>query len=162
MLARVLIVLTVLGLVGMWIYAFSPWSKDEQPDQLDDIAYAQDAEAICAPVAATVDEIRESSLSKDLDDRADKVEEANRELETMIRQLRGLEPASAGDRRIVQQWLADWDTLIADREHWVELARTKGEERLWVTDRGGMSITETMDAMAKANDMESCATPIGI
>ncbi|HMQ26740.1 MAG TPA: hypothetical protein PKA98_12190, partial [Acidimicrobiales bacterium] len=52
---RVAAVVVVLGLTLMWIYAFSGVAAKDPPDQLDDPAFAEAAEPVCAAARDALD-----------------------------------------------------------------------------------------------------------
>jgi hypothetical protein len=84
----------------------------------------------------------------------------------MLDDLDGLAAlAPAGDPRdLVQEWLADWRTLLQDRVDYAVALRADPNARLLVSEKGdtGRHITGWIDEFALANRMESCATPTDV
>jgi len=168
-LSRVRIVLTavVVGLVGMWIYvlylAFGP-GRQPPIDRLDDPAFAVAAQARCDQAVADVDRLPNASESATPDDRADVLDDANAIFAQMLTDLDGMvQLAPAGDQRHrTREWLADWQTLLQDREDYARALRADPSARMLVSPKAGTNqhITEWIDEFAKANKMPDCVTPM--
>ena len=129
------------------------------PDRLDDRAFVDAAEPICA---ATRDRIAELGLPTEVDtpvERADMVDEENRILRAMVGELDGLPRPSGDEGDWVGQWLDDWLVHIQDRQDWADDLRA-GDDHLFVESaRAGEQVSKVVDNFAEVNDMEACATP---
>lgn len=160
---RVAAVVVVLGLTLMWIYAFSGVAAKDPPDQLDDPAFAEAAEPVCA---AARDELESLPAARDADspeERAVTVRQANATLTAMVDQLEELVPGGDDrDQRITRLWLADWRTHLEDRSAYADSLASGSTDPAEFTARGGRSITATIDNFAEVNDMASCTTPLDL
>lgn len=162
-LGRVAAVVVVLAIVLMWIYAFSGVAAKDPPDQLDDPAFAQAAEPVCAATVEQLDELPSARDAGSPEQRAVTVREANALLTTMVDDLEALVPDSGDrDERITGLWLDDWRTHLDDRAAYADALADGGTDAPQFTARGGRSITATIDNFAKVNDMASCTTPLDL
>lgn len=152
-----------LASFALWAYAFSPLSRTDPPDYLQDRAWPAAAEKICAAAAADMESLPFASESNSPLARADVVEAATERLQTMVDDLARLPLAegtkASADRELVTLWLADWDTYLADRTAFTTGLRTDPSTKFVLTMRGSHAITRPMDQVAKNNRMPSCATP---
>lgn len=156
---RVIGILLILAMAAFWLWAFL-WSPRGHPDELDDPAFTVAAEDRCA---AALDELREvpsAETALDLDDRADQLVVTTGILTEMVADLRADAPSSTiRDGELVDRWLDDWDTYIADRNIYIERLRA-GEDTIFeVTARDGDHITSPLDLFATINRMPSCQAP---
>lgn len=157
---RVAAAAVVVGLVAMWVYAFSGAARRESPLRVADRRWAAEAEAACAPMAGAIDELGPASAAGTPQERAVMLREANGEVAAAIDRLAGLEPpADAEDARMVTRWLADWRTYLGDREAYADALAAGRDERFTLTGVNGDPITEQMDDFALYNELPSCETP---
>jgi hypothetical protein len=161
---RALAWVTVLALVAMWVYvlylAFGP-GRQPPPDRLDDPTFATQAQAICEAAHDDVDDLPPAIEATDADERADIVAHANARFAAMLDDIEAITPPGE-DGDIVQEWLVDWRTYLADRAEYVDALREDPEARLFVTARDRDQVTEYMDAFAADNKMIACATPLDV
>jgi hypothetical protein len=161
---RVLVMLTVLGMVSMWGYvlylAFGPGRQDP-PDRLDDPAFAVAAQARCDAALDEVAALPSASASATAAERADVVDEANEIFAAMLEDLAALTPAGE-DGSLVRQWLADWRTYLGDREEYADALRSDPRAQLLVSAKDRDQITEYLDAFAADNRMTACGTPLDV
>jgi hypothetical protein len=155
---RVALVVVVVGLVGMWIYILAFAAELPPRNQLADPAFGQAAEPVCKAVRGEVDALPGADTAETPADRAELVRAANRLLAGMLGQLRALAPANGDDATAVGLWLDDWDTYLADREHWATVLDQGDDEPFLETQVGGGPMSEAIDDFANVNDMPSCRT----
>lgn len=160
---RVAAVVVVLGLTLMWIYAFSGVAAKDPPDQLDDPAFAEAAEPVCAAARDELEALPAARDAESPEERAVTVRQANTVLTSMVDELDGLvAPGDDRDERITRLWLADWRTHLEDRAAYAESLAAGSTDPAEFTARGGRSITATIDHFAEVNDMASCTTPLDL
>lgn len=161
-----LLTVVVLGLVSMWVYvlylAFGP-GRQPPADRLDDPAFAEAAEPVCAGAVADVEDLPVASEASSPAQRADVLDQANSIYSDMLvdlDDLRVLAP-SGEERKRTSAWLADWDVLLADREAYAQALRQDPEARLLISEKPGTGrhITGWIDEFALANKMDDCVTP---
>jgi hypothetical protein len=161
---RIVVTILVIGMVAMWGYvlylAFGPGRQDPV-DRVSDPAFAPAAEARCEAAHAAVDELPSANETPDAQDRADVVEAANAEFESMLDDLEALAPAGE-DGEITDEWIADWRTYLEDRAAFAQALRTDPEARLLVTAKDSEQITEFIDAFAADNKINACSTPLDV
>jgi len=164
---RALILLVVGLMVAMWIYvlylAFGP-GRQPPADRLTDPAFARAGEERCAAAVAAVDELPTASETDTATERADVIDEANGELRAMLDDLDVMaqELVPGGDqRRRATEWLADWRTLLGDRENYAEALRLDPDAEFLISEKKGTGrqVTGWIDEFAKANKMDDCVTP---
>lgn len=160
---RVAAVVVVLGLTLMWIYAFSGVAAKDPPDQLDDPAFTEAAEPVCAAARDELETLPAARDAESPEERAVTVRQANTVLTAMLDELDGLvAPGDDRDERITRLWLADWRTHLEDRAAYAESLAAGSTDPAEFTARGGRSITATIDHFAEVNDMASCTTPLDL
>jgi hypothetical protein len=155
------------GLVVMWVYAFVFASKDYLL-AIDDDAWVEQADTVCARYEARIDALPPAEdfakiepLAEALRQRADVLDDANALVAGQIEALRALPaPNNAEGAELVDLWLADWVTYLADRQHHGAEWRAGVDDPFTVTaDDGGAPVTEAMDDFAKNNRMPACMVP---
>jgi hypothetical protein len=160
LLARIAIVVFIVASVAMWGYAlFGPRST---AGKMDEPAFAEAAEAICAPVVAEIDDLPAAHETPDAEDRADVVDEANTLLAAQLDELDGLVDLTAEgsrDHTMVTEWLGDWRTYLDDRRAYAGDLRTDADARLLETAKQDRPISDALTRFADANEMSSCAPP---
>jgi hypothetical protein len=166
---RVVIGLVVLGLLAMWGYVlYLAVGPGRQPplDRLEDPAFAEAGEAVCADALADVEALPQAGEADDADERADAIVRADARYAAMLDELDGLTDLvpDAEERARAEEWLADWRTYLADRADYADRLATDPEARLLVSEKAGegRQITGWIDQFALANRMESCVTPADV
>jgi hypothetical protein len=145
---------------ALWVYAFSPWSRTDPPDYLQDRSWPAAAEPICAGAQERIAALPFASTSATAAERADLVDDASDELDRMLTDLAALPLGSEGsDRVLVDGWIADYRTYVADRRAFTTGLRSDPDTRFVLSMKGSHSITRPLDQVAKNNRMPSCATP---
>ncbi len=155
---RVTILVILVGVAALWGYALTR-QPQPPPDRLDDTAWSERAEEVCASNADARDALPQAFQTDDPLERADVVEQANAELDTMLATLRADLPASERDRSMLDEWLGDWSVYVQNRRDFVERLRSEGDARIFVTEKDGRQITVAIDRFAEVNHMASCRTP---
>lgn len=157
---QVLLALVVLGLAGMWVYVLGPWARQDPPGRLDDPAFAERAEAVCARAVDALAEVPPARRTPTPEARAAAIAETNVILSDMVAELRSFAPRSGPDAERVDDWLDDWEVYIEDRQALADTLATGVDARLQETARADDHISEALDFFAEtANHMPSCATP---
>jgi hypothetical protein len=160
-LGRVLVIIAIVGMVGMWVYvlylAFGP-GRAEPPDHLADRTFPTAAQATCSAALDRVAALPPAHDSKTPVDRALVINQADGYLRDMLDQLDRIVPAG-DDGRITKEWLTDWRTYLSDREDFATALRHDPKARLLVSPKKGDQITEYLDAFAGDNNMPACSTP---
>jgi hypothetical protein len=156
--SRVAAVAVVLGIALLWIYAFTR-QPQTPPDLLDEAETAQQAEQICAGAIAAIDELPLAFETRTPDARAAVIGRANDELRAMLTALRTLPVEGERDARMVDEWLDDWETFLADRDEYAQRLPGDPGARFYVTEKEGRQVTVPIDRFATVNRMPSCATP---
>lgn len=162
--SRVVIIVLVVAMVGMWGYvlylAFGP-GRQPPPDRLDDPSFAIAAQERCDTALDEVSTLPSATESTTIEERADVVEQANSVFAAMLDDLEAITPGGE-DGQLVREWLADWRTYLADREAYAVAVREDPEAQLLVSAKDRDQITEHLDAFAADNRMISCATPLDV
>jgi hypothetical protein len=165
---RVVATATVVFLCGFWVWAFSPWAPDDNPDRLEDRAFAEAAEARCAATLDRIDAIPSAREADTPAERADQVEAGTLEVETLVADLGELatQVEIPAERELIADWFVDWDHYIADRWSHVETLRdadsaTSDRDLAFVLNPSpdGDVYTERLDGFARVNGMDSCVIP---
>lgn len=145
----------------VWIYALSGAARRDPPNKLSVPDFATAAEPICADAMAALDALPAAATASGPQERADVLDEGGAILSAMVDDgLRPLAPtAPARDAEMVQEWLSDWDTYIADRAGYADRLREDPDARFYVSEKERMQITKGIDDLAEVNEMPSCATP---
>lgn len=166
---RVVLAGAVVVMVAMWGYvlylAFGP-GRQPPIDRLDDPAFAEAAESRCAVAVSAVEDLPFASELPSATERAQVLQQANGIFAAMLDDLDDLaDLAPPGEqRRAVDEWLADWRTLMSDRVAYAEALREDPDARLLVSEKDdtGRHVTGWIDEFALANRMRSCATPTDV
>ena len=91
--------------------------------------------------------------------RADVVTQTNEDLRAMLARLATIVP-SGKDGRIVREWLADYSTLVGNREDYARRLRTDPKARFYEAQKEpGEQISDPIDTLATANNMDDCVAP---
>jgi hypothetical protein len=149
----------VVVLVVFWVWALFFASK-EAVNKIDDRAWAQRAEVICASYDVKLAEL-ELQRSEDLQVRAGLVEQSTDLLSAMLDEVVAVPPTDAKGQAIVPDWEADYRTLLQDRYNYAEALRAGNNVPFSETAVEGVPITERITTFAGDNRMPSCAPPVG-
>ncbi len=156
---KVLFPIGAVLFVGFWAWALFFASKTAV-NKIEDTAWAERAEEICAPVKA---ELREIELLADpsLEVRSELVVQSTDLLAAMLDDIEAVEPDDPKGQAIVPDWIADWRMLVQDRYNYAERLRSGQDVPFTETAVRNVPITERIETFAGDNDMPSCAPPRG-
>jgi hypothetical protein len=160
---RSLILVAVAGLGAFWVWALFFASK-QAVNKIDDRAWAERAERICAIAQAQRGELSdERRLDPDdpamLAERAAIVDEATAIVETMLDDVVAVAPADDKGSAIVPLWEADYRTYLDNRRTFSERLRAGANEPFRESAVDGIPIGEKLEQFASDNEMPSCAPP---
>jgi hypothetical protein len=143
--------------IGIWTWTVTTDAHDP-PDFLDDRAFPQAAEPICAAAVEEVTDLGNPAFVETPEERADLVDAQGLVFAAMVDDLRVL-PRPAGEQGgWVGEWLDDWETHLGDRARWAERLHDGESPPFVETARDNNQISEAIDNFAEVNEMESCAT----
>ncbi len=149
-------VAVVLAVALMWIWIFSGAARKENPDYLEDRAWAADAEETCAATAERIEERSASAGRQDAEARADAIDASTDDLEAMLADLRDPLPGSDADRSVVEPWLDDYARLLEDRRTYADAVRDDPDARFLTTEKFNDPLDRVVQTFAEVNDMPSC------
>lgn len=156
---RLLVATVVIASFALWVVALGRIGVGDPVDTLDDRAFAEAAEPLCAAAVADIERLPGASTARTAAERAVTLDQATDRLAVLVGQLRALAPGSGEDVGVVAAWLADWDTYLGDRRDYAARLRVDEAAEFQLTTRDGQDITRPMDNLAAVNHMASCATP---
>lgn len=159
---RLLAVVFVVGAVGFWFWLIVLAPEQEPRDRLDDPAFAETAEAICTDAREAVDELPAARSAATPQERAVILTDATAIFQTMVDDLRAEAPAEGRDGSILAEWLDDWEVYLGDRTAYADELAAGEDVPFTLTAKAGDQITEAIDGLADANDMDACATPLDV
>ena len=159
---RVQLVILVVNIVFwggilLWTAFYSDDAYDP-PDRLEQRAFPQAAEPICAATAVEIEELGLPTEVETPAERAEMVDAENRHLRAMVDELAALDRPDGEEGDWVASWLEDWRTHIDDRQDWADDLRVGDDHPFTETDRAGEQVSNVVDNFAEVNDMESCVT----
>lgn len=148
----------IMGL--FWAAIFAGKFNSRNPDLLRDQTWATNAEQICKPAATAINKLPNATTTKSAAQRAELLDEGTTMLTPMVSRLRQLErPTHVLDQKIVDGWLQDWEIYLGDRKAYAqELRKDPAAKPLLTKTHGGWD-TDAIDAMARANNLDSCVSP---
>ena len=156
---RVLFPIGAVLFIAFWTWALF-FSSKEALNKIEDRAWAERAEQVCAPVKAELRSL-ELQASPDLAVRADLVVQSTDSLSAMLDDIMAVEPSDPKGQAIVPDWIADYRTLLADRYAYADRLRAGEDGPFTETAVRGVPITERIETFAGDNEMPSCAPPRG-
>ena len=156
---RVAVAVLALSLTAMWIYAF--FGDHGVPGRLDNPTVPALAEPVCKATQDRIHELPRANQTDTAGARADVVDQASAELDTMLNQLDGLVPPDKPETLAVTQWIEDWRVYVQDRRDYTAQLRVDPMTRFAVTqsDRDRRQVTSALDRFANVNYMSSCVIP---
>ena len=164
---RIALAVVVALIVAMWVWIYL-WAPRQNPDRLDDRAFADAAQAWCEPFATDLAALPITTTDTTIAERAANVVEGTRLTAAMIEGLKAEAALVTGenDRKLLELWFADWDAYVIDREAYAVRLRAaspdadRSELAFTLTERSSGGIyTRTIDGFAEVNDMPACAVP---
>ncbi|MGH9120220.1 MAG: hypothetical protein ACRD0A_20855 [Acidimicrobiales bacterium] len=157
---RLLTGLAVALIAGMWLYAWLPFPKPRPADLLDDPAFAAAAQPVCAETIARLERLALVTQDSPPAELIAVVAASNVELRTMLGELRALPRPDGRDGELLDRFLGDWDTHLADREAWVDRLRDGDLGPFTETViRNGDGASGYLAEFAEVNDMTACGAP---
>ena len=156
---KILFPIGVVLFVAFWAWALFFASKTAV-NKIDDVAWTERAESICAPVKA---ELRSMELlaNPSLEVRADLVVQSTDMLAAMLDDVEAVQPSDPKGQAIVPDWIADWRILVQDRYNYAERLRSGQDVPFTESAVRNVPITERIETFAGDNAMPSCAPPRG-
>jgi len=158
--ARVLALLAVVVIVGLWGWALFFPPSEKPPATLKDRTFPDTAEAICTNAAAQLSQLPKSYATPNPIERADVVSKTDVILNDMLDQLNGATPPpDAHEASNVAEWLSDWRTYVGDRAAYSKALTNDPNARFYVSLKEKDQITKPIDFFATMNKMYNCVTP---
>lgn len=165
---RVVLALLFAGFVAFWTWALFFASK-EAVNKIDDRAWAERAELICADANEarlelsdyrSIVDVDEAEMAALIRERADIVDRATDVIERMLDDIVAVPPADEKGRAIVPQWEAEYRAYIAGRRTYADDLRATGENiPFYEPGADGIPVSERLETFAGDNEMPSCAPP---
>ncbi len=148
-----------LGLAVFWIWVFANRGSIAHPDEFDDPAFAETAEAVCLPYQQRISELKNPTLVETPEERAVLLDQATAELTAMIDELETLSaPADPKGAAAFPRWIADYRIYLDDRTVWGAVLATGDDPPFVVSgNEDGVRVTNRLNTWAEVNLMESCA-----
>jgi hypothetical protein len=166
---RVLLAISLLGIVAMWVYAIF-FAPSVSPEMIPDRAWVARSETTCKahrtliyalPHARTFKDV--TPKSEALRQRADVADQATNALREQLKALKADVPADAVSATLVNRWLAEWDVYISDRDAHVAQFRGGIDPPFAQTaNETGAPGPIRMDQFARTNKMVSCQVPLDL
>lgn len=165
---RILLALLIAGFVAFWTWALFFASK-EAVNKIDDRAWAERAEQICADANEARLELSDYRTIVDGDDeqiaalireRADIVDRATDIIEQMLDDVVAVAPTDEKGQAIVPQWEDEYRSYIQSRRDYADDLRATGENlAFYEPGADGIPVSERLETFAGDNEMPSCAPP---
>jgi hypothetical protein len=155
---KVLFPIGAVLFIAFWAWALFFASK-ESVNRIEDRAWAERAETICAPVKAELKRL-ETLADPDIQVRADLVDQSTDLLSQMLDDIMVTPPSDEKGQAIVPDWISDYRTLLQDRYNYAERLRAGTNVPFTETPVRNVPITERIDKFTIDNQMLSCSPPI--
>jgi hypothetical protein len=160
---RGLIVVALVILVVFWVWALFFASK-ESINRIDDRAWAERAEGICATANAARDDLADFRRIDPADlalmrERGDLIDRSTDVVEQMIDDVTRVPAADPKGRELVPRWEADYRIFIANRRDHAELVRSGADVPFRQAEVEGVPISERLSRFAVDNHMPACVAP---
>jgi hypothetical protein len=157
---RVLTVLTILGLVGFWIWILSGAPSRNNPDRVDDRALVAATARRCKVAMKAIDRLPPAAQTRTATERAAVVDEATSLLDRMIDGIEADAPRSGDDAIRFRGWIRDWRTYTHDRRDYTRrLRRSPRAKFLLDVNKAGDSVDRVITNFADINDIPACDAP---
>jgi hypothetical protein len=148
-----------LAMAGFWLAIFTGTFEWSNPDTVHDATWVHDAGAVCAPAAATINDLPRAQSAHSATQRASTIDTGTDALDKMVAGLDRLHPAGASNQTMVSEWLADWHVYLGDRRAYAANLRVNKDAKPLVSERHGGWVTDAIDELANGNNIPQCATP---
>ena len=157
--ARVLAVTAGLALILFWLWIFSGAPRKQNPDYLEDRAWAERTEATCAATVARIDDLPAAPQRRELGRAGRRGRPGQRRARSDAGRARRRPPVGQEDQEVVRPWLADWRTYLDNRRDYADRLRTDPDAQLLVDEKFSDSIETVIGTFAEVNEMDSCVVP---
>lgn len=155
---KILFPIGAILFVAFWVWALFFASK-ASVNRIEDRAWAERAETICAPVKAELKRL-ETLADPDIEVRADLVDQSTDLLSQMLDDIMVIPPTDEKGQSIVPDWISDYRTLLQDRYNYAERLRAGNNVPFTESAVRNVPITERIEKFAIDNQILSCAPPI--
>lgn len=157
---KIIGIAVALSSFAVWVYAYSGKAGRTTPDTLDNPAFAQQAEPVCAAAMDDLAAMPQAYDAKSGQERSGQIQASTARLETMVADLQTQVGGSPRDVQILNSWLGDWRTAIGDRYRYAAaIAADPGAQYLMSATGGNELLDTRITRMADTNRMSSCAMP---
>lgn len=157
---RALAIGAVVTMVIFWIWIFSGAPKRDNPDYLQDRAYAEALEAQCQGLRDRLDELPNAAKVTSQAERADVLDDANVLVGEFIDDVEASAPTSGNAAITMKGWIADWRIYLGDREDFAKRLRTEENAQLLLSrSKLGDSADKTIQVFTQVNGIPACETP---
>ena len=158
--ARILALLAVLVIMGLWGWALFFPPSDTPPATLKDRTFPDAAETICTNAAAQMAELPKAYATRSPAERAEVIAKTDVILSTMLDNLGAITPpADPNEAANVSEWLGDWRIYVGDRAAYATALLSDPGARFYVSVKEKQQITKPIDFFATMNKMYNCVTP---
>lgn len=156
---RILGIVAFLALIIFWIWVFANRGSIAHPDEFDDPAWINAAEAACAVRQAAIEELPNAASVDGAVQRGELVALGTIQLEGMVQDLYELGlPSNAKGAETVPQWLDDYELFLQDRRNWSDILLTGEDPPFLISGNAqGVRVTDLLTTFAEVNEMPSCA-----
>lgn len=157
---RVLTVMTVLALVGFWIWILAGGPERANPDRVDDRVVVAKVDGLCKSAERAIDKLPAAHDSSSPIARAAVVDQASGIVQQMVDGIEADAPRAGADGVRFRGWIRDWRTYIRDRRDYAR--RLRGNPRsqfLLDTNKAGDSVDRVITNFADINDIPACDAP---
>ena len=165
---RLLLTVLIAVFATFWTWALFFASK-EAVNKIDDRAWAERAEQICADANdarlalsdyRSIVDVDDTEVAALIRERADIVDRATDILVVMLDDVVAVEPLDDKGRGIVPQWEAEYRSYIEGRRVYTADLRATGENLpFYEPGVGGIPVSERLETFAGDNEMPSCSPP---
>ncbi|MEI7617433.1 MAG: hypothetical protein WCK14_02345 [Actinomycetota bacterium] len=158
--ARTAVIVSVLFIIGMWVYAFGGFATRQAAAKISDVAWTKRAEQICVQrndlLSKNADAVRKNTdgspqaVGKGVAAATDLIEAAQNKI---MEQL----PTLALDQKLVNKFDELYRTYISDRRATEAKLATGEKAELNETMFSGSPVSETIADFTRPNLMNSCS-----
>jgi hypothetical protein len=153
-------VVTVLALVGFWIWILSGAPSKNNPDRVDDRTLMTTTRNRCKQALKAIDALPPAAETRTAVARAAVVDEATTILDQLIDRIEADAPRTGDDAVRFRGWIRDWRTYLTDRREYTrQLRRDPGARLLLDVNKAGDSVDRAITNFADINDSPSCEAP---
>ena len=158
--ARVLALLAILLIVGLWGWALFFPPSAPPPATLKDRSFPEAADSICTNAAEQLSKLPKSYATPNPVERSQVITKTDVILSGMLDQLNGITlPADESEASNITEWLGDWRTYVSDRANYAQALLNDPGARFYVSVKEKQQITKPIDFFATMNKMYNCVTP---